>query len=130
MLLEILQNSYENTCAWVFFLIKLLAFIKKETLACNFIKKESLAQVFFLKFCEILMNTFSYRTPVVAASDFYAVNVFYTSLALFWIFFNCHVAALSETSVLIEVRILLHLHNSSTMLIPKLQTKAFVYYIC
>ena len=34
----------------------------------NFIKKEALAQVFSCKFCEISKNTFSYRTPPVAAS--------------------------------------------------------------
>ena len=37
--------------------------------ACNFIKKETLAQVFFCEFCEISKNTFSYRTPPVAASE-------------------------------------------------------------
>ena len=36
--------------------------------ACNFIKKETLAQVFSCKFCEISKNTFSHRTPQVAAS--------------------------------------------------------------
>ena len=36
--------------------------------ACNFTKKETLAQVFFLWICEISKNTFSYRTPTVAAS--------------------------------------------------------------
>ena len=30
----------------------------------NFIKKETLAQVFFCEFCEISKNTFSYRTPL------------------------------------------------------------------
>ena len=44
--LEILQNSQENTCARVSFLI------------CNFIKKETLAQVFSCEFCEISKNTF------------------------------------------------------------------------
>ena len=34
----------------------------------NFIKKETLAQVFSCEFCEISMNTFFYRTPLVAAS--------------------------------------------------------------
>ena len=36
--------------------------------ACNYIKKETLAQVFACEFCEIFKNTFSYRTPPVAAS--------------------------------------------------------------
>ena len=50
--LEILPNLQENTCARVSFLIKL----------------QTLTQVFFREFCEIFMNTFSYRTPPVAAS--------------------------------------------------------------
>ena len=36
--------------------------------ACNFIKKETLAQVFTRGFCQISKNTFLYRTPLVAAS--------------------------------------------------------------
>ena len=35
---------------------------------CNFIKKETLAQVFSCEFFEISKNTFSYRIPPVAAS--------------------------------------------------------------
>ena len=30
---------------------------------CNFIKKETLAQIFSCEFCEISKDTFSYRTP-------------------------------------------------------------------
>ena len=37
--------------------------------ACNFVKKETLAQVFSCAFCEISKNTLSYTTPPVAASD-------------------------------------------------------------
>ena len=59
--LEILQNSQENTCVRVSFLIKLKA-------ACNFIKKETLTRVLSCEFCEISKNTFSWRTPPVAAS--------------------------------------------------------------
>ena len=44
--LEILQNSQENTCARVFILMKLQE-------ACNFIKIETLAQVFSCQFCKI-----------------------------------------------------------------------------
>ena len=36
--------------------------------ACNFIKKETLAQVSSFEFCKIYKNTFYYRTPLVAAS--------------------------------------------------------------
>ena len=35
---------------------------------CNFIKRETLVQVFSREFCEISKNTFFYRTPPVAAS--------------------------------------------------------------
>ena len=44
--------------------------------ACNFIKKESLVQVFFCEFCKI-SNTFFYRTLPVAASD-----IFFSTLIL------------------------------------------------
>ena len=33
------------------------------------IKKETLAQLFSCEFCEISKNTFSYRTPLVSASE-------------------------------------------------------------
>ena len=65
--LEISQNTQENTCARVSFLTKLQA--------CNFIKKETLAQVFSCEFCEIPKNTFSHRTPPVAASVLYIYKV-------------------------------------------------------
>ena len=44
--------------------------VKKGVLpkACNFIKKESLEQVFSCEFCEISKKTFFYGTPPVAAS--------------------------------------------------------------
>ena len=45
--LKISQNSQENTCVNVPFSLKL------EAQACNFIKKETLAQVFSYEFCEI-----------------------------------------------------------------------------
>ena len=61
MFLEISQISQENICARVYFLIKFNKVI-------NFIKHETLTQIFFCEFCEISKNTFSYRTPLVAAS--------------------------------------------------------------
>ena len=45
MFLEISRNSQENTC-------------KARHEACNFIKKEILAQVFSCEFCKISKNTF------------------------------------------------------------------------
>ena len=61
---EILQNSQGHTCARDSFLIKL------EAKACNFIKKESLVQVFSCEFCEISKDTFFNRKPLAAASNF------------------------------------------------------------
>ena len=43
--------------------------IKLQADACNFIKRETLAQVFSCEFCEISKNNFSYRTPPMAASE-------------------------------------------------------------
>ena len=60
VLLEISQNSQENTCARVSFLIK----------ACNFIKKETVTQVFSCKFCKISKNNFSCKAPLAAASEY------------------------------------------------------------
>ena len=48
---KILQNSPENTCARVSFLIKL------KDLVGNFIKKETLAQVLCCEYCKIFKNT-------------------------------------------------------------------------
>ena len=45
-----------------------LFLIKLQAEACNFIKKETLTQVFSCKFCKISKTTFSYRTALVAAS--------------------------------------------------------------
>ena len=42
--------------------------IKLQASACNFIKNETMAQVFSCELCEISKNTFSYMTPLVAAS--------------------------------------------------------------
>ena len=59
---EILQNSQENTCARVSFFIMLRPEV------CNFIKNETLVQVFSCEFCKISKNTPCYREPLVAAS--------------------------------------------------------------
>ena len=44
---------------------------KLETSACNFIKKETLAQVFPCEFCEIFKNIFTYTASPVAATEFH-----------------------------------------------------------
>ena len=63
MFLKVLQNSKENTCARVSFLINL----QVET--SNVSEKETLPQVFSYKFCEISNKNLSYRTPSMAASE-------------------------------------------------------------
>ena len=64
MVLKILQNSQENTFVRISFLLVLQA----DT--WNFIQEGTLAQVFSSEFCKIFKNTFFYRTPLVAASDY------------------------------------------------------------
>ena len=54
LFLRISQNFQASTCARVSFLIKLQAL----GLNLNFIKKESLALVFFCELCKIFKNTF------------------------------------------------------------------------
>ena len=41
----------------------------------NFIKRQTLAQVFSREFCEISKNTIFYRTPLVAASIYELLSV-------------------------------------------------------
>ena len=52
VLLTISQNSQNNTCDRVSFLIKL------QVLACNIIKKETVSQAFSCDFCKIFENAF------------------------------------------------------------------------
>ena len=52
MQLEILKNSQENTCARASFLIKW------QSNGCNFIKKESLVQMFSCEFSKFLRTPF------------------------------------------------------------------------
>ena len=70
MFLEISQNSQENTCARVSFLIKLQASgrfcsfcfrrqAESSVSGLQLLKKETLARVFSGEFCEIYKNTFS-----------------------------------------------------------------------
>ena len=67
------QNSQENTCARVSFSVKLQAS------SCDFIKKETLAQV--CEFYKISENTFCCRTPSVAASELHADIYFFNELS-------------------------------------------------
>ena len=63
--LKISNNSQENTCPRASLLIKLQASF------CNFIKKETPAQVFSCEFCEIFKSTFFTEYLRVTASDLY-----------------------------------------------------------
>ena len=60
--LEILQNLQENTCARD-------VLIKLQVEVCNFIEKETLAQVFSREFFEVSKNNFFRKTPPMSASE-------------------------------------------------------------
>ena len=60
--LKISDNSRENTCARVSFLIKLQA-------------TDTLAQVFSCEFCEIFKNIFFCRTPPVASCGYSTLDL-------------------------------------------------------
>ena len=80
--LEISQNSQENTCVRVSFLKSC------RPQACNFIKKETLPQVFSCEFCEISNKTYSYRTPPGATSDYSQKGLWQFTAVLLWILRN------------------------------------------
>ena len=65
--LQILQNSQEITCARVF--IKESLLIKKKTL--DF---QRLRSVFLWILWNVYKNTFSHRTPLVAASESFEIS--------------------------------------------------------
>ena len=71
--LKLLQDSQENTCARVSF------FEKVAGLACNFIKKETLGQVFSCEFCEICKNTFFNKHLQMTA--FFFVAPFFSKIS-------------------------------------------------
>ena len=84
----------------------------KKPQASNFIKKDTLAQMFFCEFCEISKNTFYYRTPLVGASDigFYSFKschwkIFYKIAVLnqSWTNYNGH----WRCSILLKLQVIL-----------------------
>ena len=76
--LKISQNLQENTGVRVPFFfffgkvagLSLQLYKKRDSgLSLQLYEKETLAQAFSCEFCDIFKNTFSYRTPPVAASE-------------------------------------------------------------
>ena len=59
-------------------------------MACNFIKKETLAQVFSCEFCEISKNTLFYRTPPEAAPDPEQIAILIVEVSLLHILYEFH----------------------------------------
>ena len=57
VLLEISQNSLENACASISFLVRFAKLLRTSN-ECNFIEKETLALVFSCDLHEISKNTF------------------------------------------------------------------------
>ena len=82
-LLFLLYFSFVKICKierWIYKLYQFYSFEKRHinefftlpnVFTCNFIKTETLAQVFSYEFCENFKNTYFYRTPVVAASGYF-----------------------------------------------------------
>ena len=77
---KIPENSQESTCARVSFLEKL------QVEVCNFIKKETLPQLFYCDFWEIFKNIFCHRTLPVAACVFLYLLKTSEYLCFFWHF--------------------------------------------
>ena len=109
--LEISQNSQGNKFARVSFLIKLQA------QACNFIKKEILAQMFSCQFCKISKNSFSDKKKVllivvcikifnndICVIDNALFDIDLTStkisqnLRIVCVFLSCHIRVQSEST--------------------------------
>ena len=67
--------------------------------ACNFIKKEILAQVFSCEFCEISKNTFSTEHLRTTASVYHLCYVGYTNQALKSLFWDSLFCLLSKYSL-------------------------------
>ena len=99
MFSETSQNSQENTCARVSFSIKL------QPEASNFIKKDTLAQVFSCEFCETSKNTFFAEYLRVTASKVSlrftqsrtaSFRFLYSVLATFLLHFFCRYLSFSN----------------------------------
>ena len=58
-------GAVDRTCFQMF---------SQENICANFIKKETLAQVFSCEFCETFQETYFYRTSLVAASVLISVT--------------------------------------------------------
>ena len=74
--------------------------------ACNFIIKESLAQVFSCEFCKISKNTYFYRTPPVAASIFLCDITLYPNMeyiSMILITLEAVVRRFSEKNVFLKI---------------------------
>ena len=72
---NLLESTYVRVPFFFFFFCKVaglsLQLYKKRDsgLSLQLYKKETLAHAFSCEFCDIFKNTFSYRTPSVAASE-------------------------------------------------------------
>ena len=88
------QNSQENNCARVSFLIKLQD--------CRFIKKETVAQVFSFEYCEIFKNILFYRAPPVTVPmtniQQLCVSIDYCALS----FIECKLTLINFTKTIVN----------------------------
>ena len=123
VLWEISQNSQENTY------LRISALIKLQAQAWNFIKKETLAQVFSCEFCEISKNIFSYKTPLVAASGYAWGGYFARNSLSDWLNVKRHSSVMRCTIwyQLYNFKIVKNIHER-VLLLVKLQTKSLQLY--
>ena len=70
------ERNFFNICVLSQCIVYWILIQKFRSQACNFIKKDTLAQVFSCESCQISKNTFLHRTPLVAAFYFFISNRF------------------------------------------------------
>ena len=84
--------------------------------ACSFIKRETLAEMFSCKFCEISKNTFFHRTSLAAASE-------YCMMYWFQVFFNLDKISFALFNVLAISQIYSFKLRFSSISIPRYFTE-------
>ena len=118
MFLKILQNSQKNTCGIVSF------FIKLQTKACNFIKKETLAKVFSCDFAKFLGTSFFCRIAPVAASLYHRLVFTFVECILFFYNISCEVCEIYKNTFFTE-----HLRMTASAAVCKQNTTQNTKYV-
>ena len=94
------------------------------------LKNESLAQMFSCEFCEMSKNTFSYRTPLVAASEIsfsHLCKAAFTLIYILMIKINLSINSSIYISIYISRRNVFLLRNGDLYSIYTFQIKSSFY---